>query len=120
MHKHDFCGEQSIYTRAILANYKNMYAWFFCGGGGHREFVGGGGARAPQAPPVATPLSGIRIKSRKTWNTEEEKKGEKVRPSIAINIIVPHSEMRFQEKAFSTTNKVTFLILIGYEALLPW
>ena len=20
MHKHDFCGEQSIYTRAILAN----------------------------------------------------------------------------------------------------
>ena len=47
MHKHDFCGEQSIYTRAILANYKICMHDFFCGGGGHQEFVG---------PPVATPL----------------------------------------------------------------
>ena len=61
MHKHDLCGEQSIYTRAILANKKNMYAWFFFLGGAH----GGGapricGARAPPPPPVATPLGYIR------------------------------------------------------------
>ena len=50
MHKHDFCGEQSIYTRAILAK-KNMYAWFFLWGGhlGGTENLWGGGARAP--PP---------------------------------------------------------------------
>ena len=60
MHKHDFCGEQSIYTRAILANKKICMHDFFVGGGGtwgHGEFVGGGGTY-PQAPPplpVATP-----------------------------------------------------------------
>ena len=44
MHKHDFCGDQSIYTRAILSN-KKLCMHDFCWGGapgGHREFVGGG------------------------------------------------------------------------------
>ena len=62
MHKHDFCGEQSIYTRAILAHTKKNVCMIFLWGG-HREFVGGGapgggtenlwggGARAPRPPP---------------------------------------------------------------------
>ena len=54
MHKHDFCGEQSIYTRAILANKKICMHDFFCGGTwGHRELVGG---HVSPRPPVATPL----------------------------------------------------------------
>ena len=42
MHKHDFCGEQSIYTRAILANLKIcMHDYFLWGApGGQRKFVG--------------------------------------------------------------------------------
>ena len=32
MHKHDFVGAQSIYTRAILANKKIYMHDFFCGG----------------------------------------------------------------------------------------
>ena len=38
MHKHDFCGEKSIYTRAILANLKICMHDFFVGG-----HLGGGG-----------------------------------------------------------------------------
>ena len=49
MHKHDFCGEQSIYTRAILANTKYVCMIFFFGGG-HRC------PPDPPPPPVATPL----------------------------------------------------------------
>ena len=55
--KHDICREQSIYTRAILANSKICMHDFFCGGapGGGVPIICGG-ARAPQAPhPVATP-----------------------------------------------------------------
>ena len=54
MDKHDFCGEQSIYTRAILENKKICMHVFFVGGGGTENLCGGGGgvwARAPQAPP---------------------------------------------------------------------
>ena len=54
MHNHYFYGEQSIYTRAILANKKIcMHDFFFGGGhlGGHREFVGGTCPPPPQAPP---------------------------------------------------------------------
>ena len=48
-----------LHTRDI-GKLENMYAWFFLlwghlGGGGHREFVGGGGARAPQAPRPPPP-----------------------------------------------------------------
>ena len=75
-------GEQSIYTRAILANYKNMYAWFFCGGGGGTENLWGGGGTCPPGPPVATPLSGIRIKSRKLETLKKKKRGKST-PSIA-------------------------------------
>ena len=61
MHKHDFCGEQSIYTRAILAN-KNicMHDFFFVGGTwGAPRICGGGGGTCPRSPPppVTTPLS---------------------------------------------------------------
>ena len=45
MHKHGFVGAQSIYTCAILANYKYICMIFFSWG------APGGGARAPQAPP---------------------------------------------------------------------
>ena len=44
MHKHDFCGEQSIYTRAILANWKIcMHDFFWWGGtwGGTENLWGG-------------------------------------------------------------------------------
>ena len=44
MHTHDFCGEQSIYTRAILANKKYVcMIFFFCGGGGGTDNLWGGG-----------------------------------------------------------------------------
>ena len=64
MHKHDFCGEQSIYTRAILANKKIcMHDFFFVvgGGGGHRKFMGGTcrPPPPPPRPPVATPLHSV-------------------------------------------------------------
>ena len=60
MHKHDFCGELSIYPRAILANKKIcMHDFFFVGGHleGHREFVGG---TCPPPPPQA-PRSYARV-----------------------------------------------------------
>ena len=55
-YKLDFCGEQSTYTRAILANKKIcMHDFFFFVGG--TDNLWGGGARAPPPPPtVATPL----------------------------------------------------------------
>ena len=51
MHKHDFVGAQSIYTRVILANKEYICMIFLWG-------APGGGAHAPQAPPppVAMPL----------------------------------------------------------------
>ena len=55
MHKHEFCGEQSIYTSAILANQKICMPDFFVWGGTDNLWV----ARAPpppDPPPVPTPL----------------------------------------------------------------
>ena len=51
------CREQSIYTRAILANQKICFHDFFVGGGhlGGTENLWGGG-HVPPRPPVATPL----------------------------------------------------------------
>ena len=60
MHKHDFCGEQSTYTRAILANKKICsLCMIFCGGGGPggtENLCVGGTCPPPPGPPVATPL----------------------------------------------------------------
>ena len=54
MQKHDFVGAQCIYTRAILANKKNM-CMIFCGGGAPGALRIREGARALR-PHVATPL----------------------------------------------------------------
>ena len=64
MHKHDFCGEQIIYTCAILA-IKKYVCMIFCGEapGGHREFVGG------MCPP---PPQTSRLKLR-PWNENRRK-----------------------------------------------
>ena len=53
MHMHDFCGEQSIYTRAILANKKIcMHDFFLVGGtwGGGTDNLWGGFKEPP--PPL--------------------------------------------------------------------
>ena len=50
MHKHDFCGEQSIYIyarlRAILANNEICM---------HENLWGGGGGAVPPSPPPPPP-----------------------------------------------------------------
>ena len=58
MHKHDFCGEQSIYTRAILGGTEICMHDFFVWGGGHLGCTENlwGGTCPPPRPPVATPL----------------------------------------------------------------
>ena len=54
MHKHDFVGcAKYLHTRDI-SNLKNIYAWFFCGGG--TENLWGHVPPPPPRPPVATPL----------------------------------------------------------------